>query len=265
MGTRSQGGFTIIETTLFLAITGLLILMITGGVGASLGVQRYRDSVESFKSLIQQQYADLASVQNGRSNQWTCNANSSITPSGASGEVRGQSQCLLVGKYMRIEGKDISIYSVLARKTGSSQNEDIAAMRQDYSMNVSTTDVIEQNLEWGTNISWAKEGSLDANNTPTTRTLGILFIRSPFSGQVYTFTSNSVQPKNAISQSTFTNMISGANAVPGQRERMVCVESGGLLPNGSRGVYIAPYASSANAIETRSNENPASVATGTKC
>src|SRR5690606_23016561 len=119
MGIRSQEGFTIIETTLFLAISGLLILMIVAGTGMSLNIQRYRDAVESFKSLVQQQYADLSSVQNGRDKNWTCDTSSTVVENGSDDTLRGQSDCFIVGKYLRIEGGSVSIYTVLATQKGT--------------------------------------------------------------------------------------------------------------------------------------------------
>ena len=268
MGIRAQDGFTIIETTLFLAVTSLLILMLIAGTGNSLNVQRYRDAVESFKSLIQQQYADLSSVQNGRASDWTCDANAKASQVGGSGLLRGQTNCFMVGKYMRIDGGDISIYTVLAAPNGTlNKTNDVVAMASNYAMNASTTQVENYTMEWGTQIGWAKAGSQDYKTPTTPRQLGILFIRSPDTGLIYTFTSDTVPAKTGITQSTFTNLLVAGNTVPGQAARTVCVASGGLTLTGDRGVYIAPYAASNTAVEVRTNEyTTATQGTGaTKC
>jgi type II secretory pathway pseudopilin PulG len=255
MGTKAQAGFTIIETTLFLAITGLLILMMVGGAGASLNIQRYRDAVESFKSQLQQQYSDLANVQNARDNNWTCDSSSVATQNGPNDILRGQSNCFLIGKYMRIDGSDVSIYPVLASQKSSLATDDVSSMLQNYAMNVSKTDVIDSNLEWGTQIGWTTGvGGLDYNATSTPRTLGILFVRSPDSGLIYTFTSDSIPDKTSIGQPTFTNLLVAGQTVPGQKARAICVESSGLFVNGDKSVYIGPYAANANAVETRTND-----------
>lgn len=254
MSTRGQQGFTIIETTLFLAITGLLIMMMVAGTGAALNIQRYRDATESFKSLVQQQYADLSNVQNGRTNNWTCDATSTVIEDGSNDKTRGQSNCFLVGKYMRIEDGAISTYAVLASRNGSIPLNDIQSMVQNYVMNVSTSEVEERTMEWGTQIAWATAGTVDMRSVTTPRSIGILFIRSPDSGQIYTFSSDSVPSKDSIGPSTFTDMLIGGATVPGQAARMVCIESGGLFVDGSIGLYIAPYAASASSIETRSND-----------
>jgi type II secretory pathway pseudopilin PulG len=74
MGTTYEAGFTILETMLFLAITGLLIAAMLFGVGTSINTQRYRDSVTSLKSFLQSQYSDIENVQNDRGDNWKCNA-----------------------------------------------------------------------------------------------------------------------------------------------------------------------------------------------
>lgn len=263
MGIKSQAGFTIIETTLFLAISGLLVLMLVIGTGASLNIQRYRDAVETFKSVVQQQYADLSNVQNGRDKNWTCDTNAVATEDGDNDTLRGQSNCFIVGKYMRIEGGALSIYTVLAsQKSTSVGGNDVTSMANNYVMNVSASNVEERTMEWGTRIGWAKEGSLDVRPEGTDRSIGLLFIRSPDSGQVYTFTSDNVPAKDSITATTLKNMMVAAAAVPGQAARMVCIASDGLFVNGDMGLYIAPFAASSTSIETRSNSYSASLGEG---
>jgi len=156
---------------------------------------------------------------------------------------------------MRIEGSAISIYPVLASKlTTSTGGNDIESMKTNYSMNASTTEVEERTMEWGTQIAWASAGSLDMRAPRTPRSIGILFVRSPDSGQIYTFTSDSIPAKDSISQATFTNLLTGGESVPGQAARMLCVESGGLFVDGDMGLYIGAYAARASSIETRTND-----------
>ena len=61
-----KGGFTLIEVSLFLAITGLLFLGVTIGVQNSIFQQRYNDSVQSFVEFLRSAYAKVENVQ-GRS------------------------------------------------------------------------------------------------------------------------------------------------------------------------------------------------------
>ncbi len=69
---KVHNGFTIIEVTLFLAITGLLFLGVTFGVQSSVFRQRFNDSVQNFSEFLRNIYAETMNVQNadsGRSKQ----------------------------------------------------------------------------------------------------------------------------------------------------------------------------------------------------
>ena len=256
MGTSKQSGFTIIEVTLFLAISGLLIVGLFMAVGASLNAQRYRDATQSFKSLLQEQYSDLANTQNSRGNNWSCNDSNASTSSGS--VFRGQTNCMIVGKYMRIDGGGINIYTVLAteKATTNPSLSDISALLStgNYHLNVSTTGVETTDLEWGTEIAWPVSGG--GSRTPRDRQMGLLFIRSPDSGRAYTFTSDTlinVIP-GGVSPTAFDSIMRNTDSIPGRQARTICIYSAGLGRGGDMAVYIRNFANSASAIETRSND-----------
>lgn len=267
MGIRREQGFTVIEVVLFLSITSLMIVTMIVGAGASLSAQRYRDSVESFRSLVQDQYTSLSSIQNDRTDNWSCDGNANTVENNGTIRSRGQSSCIIAGSYMRIESNAVSIYTVLARHNGGNTANDISAMRTDYAYDVANTETREETLEWGARIAWAPAGNPDgvaSVGTPRApRNLGILFLRSPKTGIIYTFTSNSIPAKNSITPSTFSNMIRSGNVIPGQAGRMVCIDSAGVgsVIGGNLGVYIAPFAAGASAVKFHTNEDP----DGLKC
>ena len=271
MGARISPGFTIIETMLFLAVTGLLVMGVLIGTGSALNRQRYTDSVETFKNLVQAQYAELGSVKNSRSNTWSCDA--SALPATGGSEIRGQSGCLIVGKYMRIDKGDISIYTVLARKTGTTTGlTDIQTIDTNYTYNVSQDGVDNRKMEWGTQIAYASTG-IDAKTPKAPRVLGLLFIRSPESGSIYTFSSSTVPAKTAINAATFKSIINeSTNTFPGQGARTVCVQSSGLFPTSDMAVAINQSAANSSAVEIQSTDfmqTPEYVSShggiGTKC
>lgn len=257
MGTKNYAGFTIIETMLFLAVSALLIFAMLAGTGASLNIQRYRDSVETFKSVLQQQYADLTSVVNSRDNSWGCSSTAMPSQGGAT-EKRGQSDCMIMGKYVRVENSDMQIYTVIGYAHGTApQTNDVETLRTNYTLNVSNAEKVERGLEWGTYISWPKTINGTPNANPLSpRKFGMLVIRSPESGQIYTFTAsdNGVPNAGSIGPSTFTNMLVAGNTVPGQGEQLICISTRGLFVNQDRAVYLSPFASSSSAVEIRSND-----------
>lgn len=258
MGTHLKAGFTIIETTLVLGITGALVIGIFMGVGTQINVQRYRDSVESFKNLLQEQYSELASIRNDRANSWSCNG--SAQTSQASPEVRGQSDCVMLGRLLTVQSKNIKQYTVLGSEslTPTAGLNDIASLRNNYTLNVSSVVVEEDVLEWNAS---AANPAPSGNSTP--RDLSILFIRSPDSGQIYTFTSNTV----AVTPGpvSLRNMLIAGNTVPGQGQQTICVNANNPLINDSLGVYMASYAAGPSAFEIRSNEYWQQAGSTTRC
>lgn len=60
---RAKNGFTMIEVTLFLAITGLLLIGVLGGTYSSIATQRYNDSVRSFAEFLRQLYGEVISPE----------------------------------------------------------------------------------------------------------------------------------------------------------------------------------------------------------
>ncbi len=265
MGTRANGGFTIIETMLFLAISGLLIVGMLATTGASINIQRYHDAVETFKTTLQDQYSELASVQNDRDNTWSCNSLAQSQSGGT--EVRGQSDCVLLGRYLTVVDDTISVYSILGRPSASqtTTGNDVQNLSANYELNISTVTQNSSTLEWGTRIAWPKVDSSGANRTtPTTpRSIAVLFVRSPDSGQIYTFTSDNV-PDTPTPQTLSAMLVSGATT-PGQGQRTICIDSNGLFVTADFSVFINDYATGPSSIESRSNDYTKSIGGATQC
>lgn len=252
----SRAGFTILETMLFLGITGLLILGLVAGAGVGINIQRYRDSTESFKALLQQQYADLGSIENGRSNDRTCGTSARPTNAAINTDP-GQSDCMIVGRYVRIVGSDISVYDVLAYQAATTVGSgltDVQIMRSaSYIYNTAAAPDQTKTMDWQTRISWPSPAGPEAVQNVNPRSLGLLIIRSPHSGQIYTFSSNTVPPVNAVSSSVLKTMMVQAEAVPGRAARIVCIASDGLFVSEDQSIYINANANGPSAIEVRSN------------
>lgn len=259
MTSRKTVGFTIIETVLFLAITGLLVLGLLVAVSSSVNIQRYNDASETLKSVLQEQYSRVTNVQNARSESLRCTNAGGVEDTGL-GEVVGQSPCTIVGRYMTIHGGDINIYTVLARQhpTTINASNDIADILNNYNLNLSADDVEIREMEWGTEIAWPSSGA-GAQTPQTPREIALLFLRSPESGRVYTFSSNTTQTPAQIKDmnpDTAPNFLRDilSNTPGGQSAVTLCIESGGLFDFGKRAIFINSYASSNTAIELKTND-----------
>lgn len=69
---RFRSGFTLIEVSLFLAISGLLLLGIIGGTQSSISAQRAKDSVQNFVEFLKTTYSEVSNPQSpgdGRSDK----------------------------------------------------------------------------------------------------------------------------------------------------------------------------------------------------
>jgi type II secretory pathway pseudopilin PulG len=89
---KKQGGFTIIEVSLFLAISAALLLLLSGLSGV-VARQRFQDTIISLRSLIQDQYEEVRNGINERGSSKVCGEPDDT--------VAGTSGCLIVGKIMR--------------------------------------------------------------------------------------------------------------------------------------------------------------------
>jgi type II secretory pathway pseudopilin PulG len=248
MSVTNKAGFTIIETMLFLAITGLLVVGILAGTGTSINIQRYHDSVSSFKAVLQQQYADVATVQNGeRSDGLSCDSAAILGTSGSLS--RGQTDCVVMGRYLTIDSQAVAVSTVIGHpKTSGSYDSDIAELK-DYNLAVLPASTENSTLEWNAQIAWpvAGDGAHPTDSTP--RAISLLIVRSPTSGLIYTFSNDSITVPLA-------GMIIGGNMIPGQGQRRICINpnSGGFGFGGGMAVLVGAYASSASSIQVRSND-----------
>jgi hypothetical protein len=171
---------------------------------------------------------------------------------------------MLVGRYVTIDGGDVNIYSVLARPTGVATGNDIQKLDANYAYNIDTSAVDDRSLEWGTQVAWPSSGA-GAKSPVSPRSIGILFIRSPDSGNIYTFTSDDAPAQASINQATFNTLINAGSGIPGQGGRTICVLSSGLAPSSDTAIYLSPYAASASAVEVRSNDFLQSIGETTRC
>lgn len=232
-------GFTIIEIMLFLAISSALTIAVMIGMGANISSQRYKDAVATLQSDVQQQFEDAVSVANFRSTS---------TPSDCDDSPRGASNCVVLGRFMTIGGGSaggaIEQYSVYGREPNTTGDMGEYELIQSYNPAVLEDTVNESQMEWQTGIM--KPGGDELS-------LGVLVIRSPRSGSVYTFT------REGRAHTELATMITQ----PATERRIMCVSPSGWLVRDRMAVVIANHASTANAVEVLTNQMLAGE--GTEC
>lgn len=281
MSKNISPGFTIIESMLFLAITGLLIAGMVVGVGSSIAIQRYRDSVTTLKAFLQTQYSEINNVSNTRDNTWSCDTATATTSQSGTGsaEAVGQSDCVVLGRYIEIRGDTQSVGVVTGFDNPTpNTGTDVNILKTGYTLGVSTTEQSISTMEWGTEITWPISGTgstaTESVGGTTPRAIGILIIRSPDSGLVYTFTIDNPQPIAGVNNTLLSSMlVTGvtSTSVAAQRQRTLCILPSGFNPvvnvlEGSKmAIYIRAYATNESAIETRSNEQQAVLGSTTRC
>jgi type II secretory pathway pseudopilin PulG len=179
MANQAVRGFTIIELMLFLAVTGMLTIGVLMGSGTAIAQQRYKDSVNTLKGFIQEQYNVTTNVVNGNKKNPTCSrSGGSLALDNNAPQNRGTSDCLLLGRYMLIEPTKITVYDVVGRSSIDDSGEDDIAALQNYTLRASTTSEVKE-IDWG--------ATLVNPGTGTALTTSVMIIRSPLSGSVLTF------------------------------------------------------------------------------
>ncbi len=231
-------GFTIIETTLVLAITGLLATTILISISTAINQQRYTDSVNQALDFFRGQYTHTSNTLNDRSSAEQCGA-TGITMAADplhNTQFAGASDCLLVGQVLRsTDGQTITVNQVLAlhdptHDTGvSTMNDDailgLSQLRQGNQVQVYT-------MEWGS--------TLLRPNTSAPAAFSLMIARTPVSGTVKTYFSNSG-----------TVPLMGGGGLLGQAaEAKFCVDTRGVFNMGIQpmGIDIQKNAANTTAV-----------------
>lgn len=245
MGIKKTHGFTIIEVMLFLAVTGALTIAILAGAGVQINQQRYRDSVSSLKSFLQAQYSEVTNVINDRGNDWQC-TNGTPQEVTNGGQPRGTTNCVILGRLVTVDasGTQLTASNVVGIKpTGAGDSSGDIEELQKYTMSVTTVGQETDEVSWGARI-------VNPQNLANPRSMAMLIVRSPLSGAVLTFTSDTI-PQN----------VKDIIEAPNMQQRDLCVDpSAGSLVGQRLAVRIAAFASNQSAIET-----PAASGEGAPC
>ena len=228
----NTAGFTIIETMLFLGITGLLVMGVLVGAGTSINIQRYRDSITSLQSVLQQQYSEASNVSNDSLTN-ACYGDSSTN------NPRGQSDCVILGRFITTtDSQTLSVKSVIGYIPSGSATlplNDVEALNQ-YNVQISPVGSETYNMEWGSSIV------IQGSNNPMV--FSLLILRSPTSGIMRTF----INPSAVIADSDVATLVT--KPALAQTAKLCVANPSGLFAGGKSAVVVTSNATSASGVET---------------
>ncbi len=209
-----EAGFTIVEITLFMAITGLLFAVAIAGTGNAIRTFRFTDSGRSVESFAQKQYDDILNGLNNRSDSVSCS--SGVIDTTVS-QVVGSSNCLLMGKLIvfRLDNPDVAIYNVVGSEPGNinyNQSDDVLVTIFQPKA-VTTTAVSTYTIPWGAKPTGFKR--LNDNEAAN----ALLLVRSPKSSRILSYTFEITADVPTELTSTVAN--------PGNRSKAtnICIKS----------------------------------------
>lgn len=226
---RRVQGFTIIETTLVLAITGLIATIVLIGISTSLNQQRYIDSVNQVVNYFQGQYTATANTANDRDPKERCNPSTGLSID-TTDETVGSSNCLILGTVLRSSnGKDVTTYSVVAlQDPGDAANvaglEDSELLAASNVRQGQETD--SYNVDWGSQL-------LDPSAAAPAR-FTVMVVRTPVTGTIHTYSALS----DTIS---LTDLLTSA-----QSDMKLCIDQTGFFGSAVDPMGIAIKKDAAN-------------------
>ncbi|MEO5948933.1 MAG: hypothetical protein ABIP74_00865 [Candidatus Saccharimonas sp.] len=229
-----QPGFTIIETMLFLGITGLIMSFMLVGISTQLNQRRYQDASTSLMTYLQSQYNLVSNVSNVRSSSDLC-SNGKIEVTGGTSGPGTSDDCTIVGRLLRSSdaGKTVSAVPVIATvdatllplKAGDS---DVRILIDANLITALTAD--EYHPQWGTTLAQpAPDDNLPSN-------FSILIVRMPTSGVVHTFISTN-------ETASLSDLLNVGNL---SSDFLLCLDPSNILGASSKANGVRLKADSAN-------------------
>ena len=201
---RLKHGFTLVEVSLFLALTAMLFVGIAAGVQNSIYQQRFNDAVQNFAEFLRTAYSQVLNVQS---------------------EGEGRTDQAIYGKLVTFNVDDeekniINTYNVIGDVSDSIGTGKALELLKDLNGNIVKTVESEDGLEpkkvsvgfveqyaprWGSAIQFD-----DAAGDPKASFVGaLLIIRHPLSGTIYTYTTN-----QRVDKTTFSDILNKEAEAP---------------------------------------------------
>jgi hypothetical protein len=218
MGAQRSEGYTIIEVSLFLGISAMLLIIAIAGTGLSIRTTRFTDSTRSLHTYVQQQYDDLLNGVNSRLGQEACSAGAVDT--GAT-QTPGTSNCLYMGKLIILKqgSSDITTYNIVGTEPANPDyNQADEQLIYSYTPTViRNTGVETYTIPWLATITGSKR-PVDGKAVDA-----FALIRSPRSTRIVSYTYK--EPAGSYTLASFIDPAAPADANNISKPTSFCLSS----------------------------------------
>lgn len=218
MGQQRSEGYTIIEVSLFLGISALLLAVALVGTGLSIRTTRFTDSTRSLHSYVQQQYDSLLNGVNSRFGNEACTSGSVNT--GAT-QTPGTSNCLFLGKLMvfSVNSSEVVTYNIVGTEPAT---PDYSQSDEQLIYNFTPTIIRNAGVERFT-IPWQATISGSKRTIDDRAVDAFALIRSPKSARIVTYVYR--QPAAGYALAPLVNPAVPANANNISKAANFCLSS----------------------------------------
>lgn len=218
MTTGSTRGFTVIELMLFLGVSGALFAALMIGVNSTIAQQRYKESVISYSSLLQDQFFQVMNTRNEREDNLACQSGNVSQPV-EGGQAKGTSSCVILGRAIQVErnGSAVRTWSVIGEDQPLDSGSDDTTALGSYvpklwsSSTNSNPDANLVRLDWDSML-------MPTEDSGPYSQASFLILRSPVSGLIRVFASNDPLPNDLKERLTpeaanavITNCVTGSS------------------------------------------------------
>lgn len=207
---KSRRGFTIVEVSLFLAVSGLLFAGIVASSGISVARERFNTAAQDFAEFLRDLYSETKNVQNSRDvassrnyctlkhpNTGSYNNNKNLE------QPHGRSECAIYGKIAifneKISDSDnsnnsqIKVYDVIgnvidAKNELQEKNNTLAALKEVYAGYIALGSN-DKRVPAGNSDTYTPEWSSHIETTVKDKYFSgaLMIVRSPIDGSIHTY------------------------------------------------------------------------------
>ncbi len=222
---KSRKGFTIIEVTFFLAISGALLAMVIAGTSTAVARRRYNDAVNDLAEQLRNAYSAVINVENGRigdeNSSRFCSVTSAFNDVGSfsvngkhTDNFPGRTRCAVYGQLLTIgekgnDGKQnprmlhrydiigVALDDNIEPDSQDGLDDTLISIRDEAKANVITVSREEETAGKymvqlagnSTEYSTQWEATIEQVSEDRKPYVGaIMIVRSPVSGTVHTYT-----------------------------------------------------------------------------